>query len=396
VWQREPGPDGWVCNGIVFSPDGRLLCISDYPKQIRVVEVAGGKPLWTGRSSYAEAFSPDGATLLVAAPTGSYLTTLDTTTGGKRATVRLNTNIPDGLGVMYTLAFSPDGRRLAVAQDGGTLMLCDGQTCLETKRLAEGDPKAEIKELTGGKLADRVRALAFSPDGKWLASAGTDTAVYLWETGTGQEGLRLAGHDAEVSRLAFSPDGKTVFSHGQDGQGYLWDLKPKPAPGRRAALSELWTDLAETNAGKAYRAVWALSEDPAAVDFLRNKLPPVVPPDKTRLAKLIADLDSDRFEVRDAANRALAELAELAAPALEEACKTTSSSEQRKRLEGLLGSLKGGPSPLQILQMRAVQALELAGKADARQALQEWADGAPTACLTQEAQAALARLAKQK
>src|SRR5262249_53662920 len=149
-------------------------------------------------------------------------------TGGKRATVRLNTNIPDGLGVMYTLAFSPDGRRLAVAQgDSGTLMLCDGQTCLETKRLAEGDPRPELKELTGGKLANQVRALAFSPDGKWFASAGTDTAVYVWETATGQEVLRLPGHDAEVTRLAFSPDGQTVFSHGQDGQAYLWGLKPK-------------------------------------------------------------------------------------------------------------------------------------------------------------------------
>jgi WD40 repeat protein len=397
VWQRESLPDVWFCNGLAFSPDSRSLCISDYPKQIRVVEVASGKLLWTGRSSYAEAFSPDGATLLVAAPTGSYLTLLDAATGEKRATVRLNTNIPDGLGVMYTLAFSPDGRRLAVAQgDSGTLMFCDGQTCLETKRLVEGDPRPEIRELTGGKLVNQVRALAFSPDGKWFASAGKDTAVYLWETATGQEVLRLPGHEAEVTRVAFCPDGKTVFSHGQDGQGYLWSLKPKPAAGPSAALNELWTDLAEANAGKAYRAVWALSEDAAAVDFLRNKLAPASAPDKDRLAKLIAELDSDRFEVRDAANRTLSEMAEVAAPALEEACKTASSSEQRKRLEGLLVSLKGGPSPSQIRQMRAVQALELAGRADARQTLQEWAGGAPAALLTQEAQAALARSAKQK
>jgi dipeptidyl aminopeptidase/acylaminoacyl peptidase len=396
VWQREPERGEWFCNGLAFSPDGRLLCLSDYPRQIRVVEVAGGKLLWKGASSYGEAFSPDGATLLVAAPSGPHLTLLDATTGKKRATVRLNSKIPDGLGELATLAFSPDGRRLAVAQ-GGSLALCDGQTGRETQRLADYDlADEERKELTGGKMANRIHALAFSPDGKWFASAGTDSAVYVWEAATGQEVLRLPGHEAEVSRLAFSPDGRTVFSHGQDGQGYLWSLKPKPAAGPRATPDELWADLADANAGKAYRAAWALSEDPHAVDFLRKKLPPAAPPDKARLAKLIADLDSDRFEVRDRANRALAELAELAAPALEEACKNAPSAEQRKRLEGLIAPLKEGLSPVQILQARAVQALELAGRADARRALEEWARGAPAARLTQEAQAALARLDEQK
>src|SRR4051794_4411291 len=114
-------------------------------------------------------------------------------------------------------------------------------------------------------MANRVRALAFSADSRWFASAGTDTAVYIWETATGQEVLCLPDHEAEVSCVAFSPDGQTVFSYGQDGQGYLWSLKPKPEAGPRAALNELWTDLAEANASKAYRAVWALREDPRAV-----------------------------------------------------------------------------------------------------------------------------------
>jgi WD40 repeat protein len=395
VWQREPSAGEWFCNGLHFSPDGRLLCISDYPKQIRVVEVASGKLLWKGESSYGEAFSPDGATLLVAR-VGPNLAMLDATTGKKRSTVRLNSNIPDRLGVMYAFAFSPDGRRLAVAFSFGGLMLCDGHTCAETQRLADSDLRSELTMLRGGKIANQVRALAFSPDGKWFASAGTDAAIYVWETATGKEVLRLQGHEAEVSTVAFSPDGRTVFSHGQDGQGYLWSLKPKPAAGPRAALNELWTDLAEMDAGKAYWAVWALSEDPRAVDFLRKKLALAAPPDKARMAKLIADLDSDRFEVREASSRALAELAELAAPAMEEARKTASSLEQRKRLEELLASLKEGLSPFQILQMRAVQALELAGGTDARQALREWARGAPAARLTQEAQAALARLDKHQ
>jgi hypothetical protein len=131
------------------------------------------------------------------------------------------------------------------------------------------------------------------------------------------------------------------------------------------------------------------------VKLLREKLPSAVPPEKARLEKLIADLGSDSFEVRSAASQALAELAELAAPAMEEACKAVPSLEQRKRLESLLAPLKEGLSPTQILHMRAVQVLELAGTAEARLALQEWARGTPGARLTQEAQAALARVDKR-
>jgi WD40 repeat protein len=392
VWQRETEESEWYCNGIHFSPDGRLLCISDYPKQIRMIEVASGNLMWKGSGSFDEAFSPDGARLLVA-KVGPNLALLDVATGKQRSKIRLNLNIPDGLGVMYQLAFSPDGRQLAVAPDGGSLLLCDGQTCAETRRLADHDLRAEMHiEIIGGKRANQIRALAFSPDGKWLASAGTDTGVHVWEIATGKEALCLSGHEAEVSTLAFSPDGHRVFSFGQDGQGYLWDLKPKPPGGPRMELDALWKDLSGTDAAKAYRAVWTLSDDPRAVAFLGKKLQPLSVPDKAHVAKLIADLDNDSFAVREAASAALGELAELIVPALAEACKTTSSLEQRRRLEELLASLKNGLAPCQILPVRAVQALELAGREEARKVLREWADGAPAARLTQQAKAALARL----
>jgi hypothetical protein len=82
----------------------------------------------------------------------------------------------------------------------------------------------------------------------------------------------------------------------------------------------------------------------------------------------------------------------LAAPALERANKNPSSLEKRQRVDKLLARLRTGLSPTQVLQVRAVQALELAGTVDAKQVLSAWANGAPGACLTQEAQVALARL----
>jgi RNA polymerase sigma factor (sigma-70 family) len=398
AWQRKPERGEWYLDGLLFSPDGRLLYLSDYPKQIRVVEVASGKLIWKGENSYSAAFSPDGTTLLVAAPAGPHLTLLDATTGTKRSTVRLTSKIPDGLGVISPVAFSPDGRHLAVALGGYSLMLCDGHTGAETQCLTDHDfPERDIEILfKGGKRPNQVGALAFSPDSKWFVSAGSDREVYLWETATGKEVLRLPGHEAKVSTVAFNPDGRTVFSYGEDGQGYRWDLKPKSAPGRRPTLNELWTNLAETDAGKAYQAVWALSADPQAVDFLRKKLPAAVPPDKTRLAKLIAALNNDDFEIRDTASKALAELAEQATPALEEARKTSSALEQRKRLDELLSSLKDRLSPVQLMRLRAVQALELADTEEARKALKDWAGGDPAALLTQDAKAALARFEKTK
>jgi HEAT repeat protein len=142
--------------------------------------------------------------------------------------------------------------------------------------------------------------------------------------------------------------------------------------------------------------VWALSEQPRAVNFLRTKLPPAELPSKARMAKLIADLDSDRFEVRDEAQRALAEMGELAISALEEASRKPSSLEQGKRVKRLLEPLKGRLTPSQVRALRAVQALELAGSADARKVLQQWTRGAPAAHLTREAQQAVKRLNAHK
>jgi HEAT repeat protein len=112
--------------------------------------------------------------------------------------------------------------------------------------------------------------------------------------------------------------------------------------------------------------------------------------------KLITDLDSNNFPVREAAAKALAEVGGPAEPALHKALKGRATPEARRRLELLLNALKGEPGPEEIRQMRAVQALELAGTPKAYETLRAWADGARGSRLTADAKGALDRLTKQR
>ncbi len=70
-----------------------------------------------------------------------------------------------------------------------------------------------------------IQTLAFSPDGKWLASGGYDKTVVVWNAATGDEHRKLTGHTAEITQLAFSPDDKHLASAGSDGSVRVWDYQ---------------------------------------------------------------------------------------------------------------------------------------------------------------------------
>jgi hypothetical protein len=237
-----------------------------------------------------------------------------------------------------------------------------------------------------------VLALAFSPNGKWLASAGSDGAVRLWEVATQEEVLALRGHVDKAIYVAFSQDGRSLLSSGEDAQVFWWGLRPRPAPGAKPALDTLWQGLRSARAADAYRALWMMSESPTAPAFLRKKILPAKPVASARLAKLIVGLGSDQFAVREAASKELAKLGEQAGPAMHKALEARPDVEVQQRLRRLLDALEKGPSSAELRQIRAIQALELATTAQAREALRGWASGAPEARLTKEAKAALQRL----
>jgi hypothetical protein len=156
----------------------------------------------------------------------------------------------------------------------------------------------------------------------------------------------------------------------------------------------MWTDLGGMDAPPAFRARWALtSSADETISLLKERLRPASEVDPRRLRRLLADLDSNTFAVREKAEAALAELGDLAEPALRQALGDKPTLELRRRVEKLLERLQGPVTRPEVLRgLRAVAVLEGIGTPAARRLLEELAAGAPGARLTREAKASLRRL----
>ena len=371
--------------GLAFSADGRTL-VSYHSDSSTPASIAGGV-VQTGAAN------------------ATTLRLWDVAAGKERRKIAL----PAGRGV-GGMAVAPDGRTIAVEDRDGTRSLWEAASGRERLRLGELKPPAPDKAdammgfaLIRGALPARpiANTVAFTPDGRLLACQGPDRSVRVWEASTGKQVATFKGHAGAVLAMLFTPDGKRLATGSADTTILVWDtagLTRESAPAGPALTAEqaaqCWADLAGEDAAKAFQSIRRLAAHPqVAVPLVRAHLKPAVPADPKRIAKLTADLDSDDFTVRDAANRELAKLGELAQPALEQIMKGTGTLERRRRAEALLAKLTAGAlTPDQLRQVRAVEALERAATPEARQLLEALAKGAPGVLSTREAQAAMGRL----
>jgi hypothetical protein len=206
-------------------------------------------------------------------------------------------------------------------------------------------------------------AIAFSPDGAWLATGAQNGDVTLWDPSTGAMVWDVGRHQGNLYTVGFGRDSRTLLTGGDDGVDYLWDLRPlKKAEFKNAA--EAWDALAGEDSSAAYQAMWHLRDSPAeAVPLLAEKLrlvSQVFNPDRAaanltvaeaeelkQLERLVADTNPTVARAA-AARRAIALLAEFATPAaldvLQELAQDSPSAEIRDEAAAAHGRAKSSPA----------------------------------------------------
>jgi WD40 repeat protein/serine/threonine protein kinase len=211
VWHTATGQESGVLPGhghylqdLTFGPDGRLLvCTADGTLQAWDLARNDQAILCRIPENEGMLLSPDGR--LLVGVQGKHVQLWDVPARRKRA------DLPGELEIQSQMAvFSRDSRLLAYSTNDGTVQLCDVET-------------GTVRALRGPMV--RMRALAFSPDGKCLAAGAgyPENSVRRWSLPAGKELPALRGHQNEVTSVAFSPDGGRLASGSLDETACLWD-----------------------------------------------------------------------------------------------------------------------------------------------------------------------------